>query len=210
MNNHRFRIMFRAETPIQDRERVKLVIMALMRVFDHADIACKDSTRIFYGTPNCEFKECTTKVLPNTLVDQLVEMELAFRAEQQIETTQFDPRDYEPKTIEQITELLNDLRKYYTDLTHDPRMSVTWAIMSAGISAPDTIALMRQRWPDMDKTRKYETIVNGHKNNAITLGTIYHMIRQHEPEYGRHKEFEVDAPTKKSIKQLRKKLKEMY
>jgi hypothetical protein len=159
--------------------------MALMRVFDHADIACKDSTRIFYGTPNCEFKEYTTKVLPNALVDQLIEMELAFRAEQQIETTQFDPRDYEPKTIEQITELLNDLRKYYTDLTHDPRMSVTWAVMSAGISATDTIALMRQRWPDTDKTRKYETIVNGHKNNAITLGTIYHMIRQHEPDYGR-------------------------
>jgi len=110
---------------------------------------------------------------------------LAFRAESAPEPTAFDPANYTPKTINDITVLLDQLRKHYADLEHNDRLSVVWAVMSEGISGADTIALMRSRWSDTDKTRKYESMVTGRSRSDITLGTIYHMIRRFDANYGR-------------------------
>jgi hypothetical protein len=207
MENHRFRIMFRTATAITDGERVKKLIMALMRVFDHADPACKDSTRIFYGTVNCEIKEYRTNVLSDDMVEGLVAMEDMFRAESASPTSTFDIANYTPKTVADITELLDELRLHYADLEHNDRLSVVWAVMSEGITAADTIALMRARWNDLDKTRKYESMVTGRSRNDITLGTIYHMIRKFNPTYKKEREISSEA---RSIKALRQQLKEMY
>ena len=210
MDNHRFRIMFRTETPILNSDCVKKLIMALMRVYDHADVACKDSTRIFYGTPNCVLCERTDNILSDELVDRLVEMEETFRLQNAPVATTFDVANYTPKTVEDITVLLDELRKHYADLEHNDRLSVVWAIMSEGIAGADTIALMRQRWSDADKTRKYESMTSGRTRSDITLGTIYHMIRKYDPTYKREREFNNESPTKQSIKTLRQKLKEMH
>jgi hypothetical protein len=199
MDNHRFRIMFVTETPIQDGERVKKLIMALMRVFDHADPACKDSTRIFYGTVNAELKERRDTILSDAMVEVLVAMEDMFRVEQQPAPTNFNPANYTPKTVDEITVLLNELRKHYSDLEHHDRLSVVWAVMSEGISAADTVALMRQRWSDSDKTRKYESMVAGHKTNDIRLGRIYHMIRKYDADYARPKTHVFDSNTGSKI-----------
>jgi len=208
---HRFRIMFRTQQPIQDSQKIRQLIMSLMRVYDHADVACKDSTRIFYGTVKCVIKECRDNILSQAMIEALLAMEDMFRAEansaRPISTV--DPTKYPPKTIDDIAELLDELRKHYSNLENTPRGHVVWAIMSAGISGQDTIALMRQRWPDTDKTEKYENFVRSHKHNAIKLGTVYHMIRQHNPDYKREREFNSEAPTERSIKQLRRLLKEM-
>jgi hypothetical protein len=181
-----------------------------MRVFDHADPACKDSTRIFYGTVNAELKERRDTILSDAMVEVLVAMEDMFRVEQQPAPTNFNPANYTPKTVDEITVLLNELRKHYADLEHNDRLSVVWAVMSEGISAADTIALMRQRWSDHDKTRKYESMVAGRTRSDITLGTIYHMIRKYDADYKKEKEFNDQAPTKSSIQKLRQRLKEMY
>jgi hypothetical protein len=195
MENHRFRIMFRTATAIRDGERVKKLIMALMRVFDHADPACKDSTRIFYGTVNCVIKEYRTNVLSDDMVEVLIAMEDMFRAESAPSITTFDTGNYTPKTVDEIIVLLDELRKHYSDLEHNDRLSVVWAVMSEGITAADTIALMRARWNDVDKTRKYESMVAGHKTNDIRLGRIYHMIRKYDADYARPKTHIFDANT---------------
>lgn len=195
MEHHRFRIMFRTETPISNSDRVKKVIMALMRVYDNADVACKDSTRIFYGTPDCVLCECTDNLLPDRMIDTLVEMEETFRLQHAPAVATFRSTDYTPKTAEDITVLLDELRKHYTDLEHNDRLSVVWAVMSEGISATDTVSLMRSRWSDQDKTRKYESMVNGRTRSDITLGTIYHMIRKYDADYARPKTHVFDANT---------------
>ena len=197
-DSHRFRIMFVTETAITDGERVKKLIMALMRVFDHADPACKDSTRIFYGTVAAQLKERRDIILSDAWVELLVVMEDMFRAQQQPVSIAIDTRQYLPKSLDQIEELLNQLRKHYADLNYQQRRDVTWAVASQ-VSNPDTVRLLRSRWDDSDKTGRYEMFVNARKSAKITIGTIYHMIRQRDPGYARPPPLRLDSNTGSKI-----------
>lgn len=176
MDNHRFRIMFRAETPITDRDRVKLIIMALMRVFDHADPACKDSTRIFYGTPNCVLKECTTKVLPNTLVDELIAMELLFRQEQ---TAHFNYEiEHKPLSNERRQKILDLLKQTFVG-SYPQWRDIGWGLKAGGFSLQDfqyvTQGMMREK-----SATDAQELWNAGKiiDTGIHLGTVIHFLKQ--------------------------------
>lgn len=183
---HRFRMMFRTETPIYNNQLAKYILMALMRQFNHADIACKDSTRIFYGTVDCPIFEIRDNILSDAQVAELVAKEIEIEQTSRPLLKQ-DNRQFEPKTLAQVEQLLDELRKHYADLEYSIRRDVTWAVASTCAHA-DTVSIMRARWPDHDKTMKYEGFVNDLKNPSITLGTVYHLIRKHDPNYAKNTE----------------------
>jgi hypothetical protein len=183
----RFRILYRLPTAITDPYVMRIIYEGLLAIHGAADISCKDSVRLFYGSVDALHRERTDRSIDATGLEVIIKMRdiaLAERAEQQ-PTIQQDLREFEPKSEEQIAELLDELRKHYPDLNYATRRDVTWAVASA-VSNTTTVALMRQRWPDGNKNGKYEVLVNGRKRQALTLGTIYHMIRRHDPLFAKH------------------------
>ena len=182
----RFRILYRLPVAITEAETMRIIYEGLLAVHGSADISCKDPVRLFYGTVDAKHREITDKMIDAEGLELLIQARDIVLEQQQrnTPTIKHDDRDYEPKTTEQVAELLDELRKYYTNLEYYVRRDVTWAVASA-VSNIETVQLMRSRWDDSDKTMKYEGYVNDRKRTAITLGTIYHMIRQHNPMFAR-------------------------
>jgi len=69
----RFRIMFRLQTPIIDSTRLQKLNKMLLKVFVQADAACKDATRIFYGSPDCSAKQMTSTIIADDTVEAFVQ-----------------------------------------------------------------------------------------------------------------------------------------
>jgi len=181
----RFRILYRLPVPITEAETMRVIYEGLLAIHGSADISCKDAVRLFYGTVDATHRELTNRSIDAEGLDLLIQArDIVLEQQGRNVVVKQDDREYQPKTTEQVAELLDELRKYYTDLPYAQRRDVCWAVASA-VSNIDTIALMRSRWNDSDKTMSYESFINDRKRTAITLGTIYHMIRQYNPGFAR-------------------------
>lgn len=180
----KFRILYRLPIAITEAETMRIIYEGLLAVHGAADISCKDPVRLFYGTVNARYREITDRSIDVDGLELLIKARDIVLEQQSknIAEIKQDDRQFEPKTEEQVAELLDELRKYYPDLNYSIRRDVTWAV-AGSIGNQATVSLMRQRWDDSSKNGKYEVIVNSRKRNIISLGTIYHMIRQHDPYY---------------------------
>ena len=198
----RFRILYRLPVPVTDAYTMRVIYEGLLAVHGAADIACKDAARLFFGTQNAQHREIRECELDTLALQQIVQARDAVIATRQIappRATVFTQAP-QPRTPEQVQSLLDELRKYYSDLDYATRRDVTWAVASA-VDSTTTIRIMRERWSDTDKTGKYEQFVADLKRNSLSLGTIYHMIRKHDATYG-------VRPQAMSMDQLREKLKQ--
>ena len=152
---------------------------AFMEIYPAADQSCKDATRIFYGSINCEIKEKRKGVLTDDIVRDLI----AFG-------TVEDPvvpetvHVYDDDDDTEIGEILDELKKNYSVLEYNRRRNVTWAVMSK-LPASKAIALMRSRWSDVPSTAKYEELAKGYKPGKIGFGLIINMIRAKDGSYRR-------------------------
>jgi len=172
---HRFRILFRLEKPITDAATMKRLHEALMIQYPYADSACKDASRIFFGTENCLYKEKRMNLLPEFIVLELLKtVPIKVKAVKTAMTKETSAED--------VHIALNELKKHYGDLAYDDRRDVTWAVMDS-LSPADTIVAMRNRWSDHDCNGKYESFTKAYKAGTLTMGTIIWMIRQKDPTY---------------------------
>ena len=174
-NAHRFRIMFRTETAILDREVMKRLNRSLLRIYSAADIACKDSTRIFFGTIQAPLREYRENVLPDTVVAELLMMEDLF---QQQAVTQ-EPVTYSPLSNQKRQLILDRLR----DLTfvkgeYPIWRNVGWGLKSDGFTLDDFVyATVSAK---NNKTRHdAEEVWRDGRNLAdgCTLGTVIHLLK---------------------------------
>jgi hypothetical protein len=184
----RFRILYRLPVAITDPEIMRVIYEGLLAVHGEADISCKDPVRLFYGTVDAKHREITNRSIDAEGLELLLAARDIVLGEQKKEIKVInDNRDFEPKTVEQVAELLDELRKHYSDLSYYIRRDVTWAVAGT-VGNQETVNLMRSRWNDSEKTMKYETFVNDRKRTSLTMGTIYHLIRQHNTMFGKQKE----------------------
>jgi len=186
---HKFRILYRLPCAITDGETMRVIYEGLLAVHGFADIACKDPVRLFFGTINATHREITDRSIDAEGLQCLIQARDIVLEHKQVEQTIIveNFKEHGPKTPEQVGELLDELRKHYPDLNYATRRDVTWAV-AGSVGNSVAVSLMRQRWSDHDKNGKYEVIVNSRKNTSgkqVSLGTIYHMIRQHNPGFGR-------------------------
>ena len=203
----KFRILYRLPIAITEAEIMRVIYEGLLAVHGAADISCKDPVRLFYGTVNAKHREITDRMIDAEGLELLVKArDIVLEQQPKIEIQQ-DNREFEPKTEEQVAELLDELRKYYSDLNYSTRRDVTWAVASS-IGNIATVRLMRQRWDDTSKNGKYEVIVNSRKSNRLSLGTIYHMIRQHNPEFGKQIKNKEEYKLNKLARELLKEYKD--
>lgn len=196
---HRFRVMYCLPEPITDADNMRMIYQGLLVLHGAADTSCKDAARFFFGTVEAERFQYQGRLLDAQGIEDIITAwSIIEKPAPKIREVKASYRDLEPKTPEQVIELLMELKKYYFDLSYNTRRDVTWAVGSA-LPPQETITIMRSLWPDHDKTGKYEMFVSDQKRTDITLGTVYHMIRQHNPVFGK-------KPKTMSIQELEKEI----
>ena len=195
----RFRILYRLPVAITDPEIMRVIYEGLLAVHGEADISCKDPVRLFYGTVDAKHREITDRSIDAEGLEILIKARDIVLGEQKKEIKVInDNRDFEPKTVEQVAELLDELRKHYSDLSYYIRRDVTWAVAGT-VGNQETVSLMRNRWNDSEKTMKYESFINDRKRTSLTMGTIYHLIRQHNPMFGKQIKTKDDWRTRRRL-----------
>jgi len=176
--HHKFRILFRLETPIADSEKMKLVNSALMYVYEYADISCKDAARIFFGTQNAPHREKTDKVLPDDVVSLLMNMVPAVKS-----TPKIIAPPVSKISATDLGKLLDTLKIHYPLLEYALRLKVAFSVADE-IGVQAAIYEMRSRWNDSSLNGKYENMLKDfNKGKSPSLGSIYTMIRAVDPDY---------------------------
>lgn len=205
-DSHRFRIIYRLPGVVTDPQVMRMIYRGLLVIHGAADTSCKDSARLFYGTVGAERRQITSRTIDETGLELILGAYDYLESQQPKITKKETHWESTARSVEEIGQLLDELKLYYPDLRNGPRGEVTWAVASA-CSAQDTIRLMRSRWPDGAKTEKYESFIASYKRKGITLGTIYYMIRQHNPQYQLQASL---TPQQRQYNRLSKELVEKY
>lgn len=171
----RFRIMFRLATPAIDSQRLRKINRGLLALFAQADQACKDPTRIFYGTPNCVIKECKQELLTDDFADVLVAITEQLDAEQQAERT--DPADYPVLDDERKKRIITRLRQSYVG-EYETWRNIGWGLKAGGFDLADfqyvTQGMMSKKTAQDAKT-VWEA---GSSKGEITMGTVIHFLKE--------------------------------
>lgn len=171
---HRFRIMFRCGVALTDAQKVRYFNRALLSVFLAGDVACKDASRLFYGTVNASLKECRENVIPASLVESMI----AIIDEEEAKKWATESVDVEHRP------LLDEEREAVLDLLHGSFVgeypiwrNIGWALKHSGFSLEDfryvTMGMMRQKTSE-DCAKIWNT-----KSTAprpCTMGTIVHFL----------------------------------
>ena len=179
-DNHRFRIIFRLERKETDKERYKKIVKGLMSVYNHADAACKDASRLYYGTPNCLIKDMTNKLLIDDAVESLIEYADILEQQeiemlQQMPTPNYVQHQYD---VDYVEELLNRIQRLTGSLRgeYETWRQIAWATCGT-LNVSDAQALMMRHWPD--KTKKELQTLKSFKASQAKhkVGTLIHMSK---------------------------------
>ena len=171
---HRFRIMFRLATPLTTATDVVKLNKMLMRRYTQADAACKDATRIFYGTPNCELRECRPNQLSDAAVAQLIDQYNVWEATEMARHNRAPPRELNPT---QRTRILELLKSTYVG-EYAKWRDIGWGLKAGGYTVSDwqyvTTGMMSKKTPEMAR----EVWAAGRVGGKITMGTVIWFLRQ--------------------------------
>ena len=214
-DNHRFRIIFRLERKETDKERYKKIVKGLMSVYNHADAACKDASRLYYGTPNCLIKDMTNKLLIDDAVESLIEYADILEQQeiemlQQMPTPNYVQHQYD---VDYVEELLNRIQRLTGSLRgeYETWRQIAWATCGT-LNVSDAQALMMRHWPD--KTKKELQTLKSFKASQAKhkVGTLIHMskiskedLRQLELEFKQRNNIETVLSPNQAINNLRRK-----
>lgn len=175
LEHHKFRIMFRTKAPITDSAKLRKLNRGLLKVFEQADEACKDPTRIFYGSPNCKFFEQTDKILPDEAVDVLIEL---IEAEDQraAEEIANQPHIEYTMTDSRRQKILELLRGCFVG-NYPLWRNIGWGLKAGGFSLQDfqyvTQGMMNKKTAQ-DAARVWH---DGSVNGAVTMGSVIHFLK---------------------------------
>ena len=174
--HHKFRIMFRLPKPETDTGRLRKLNRGLLKVFEQADEACKDPTRIFYGTPDCRYFEQTDKILPQEAVEVLIEL-IEEEDRKQAEEMANQPHIEYTMTEERKQKILELLRGCFVG-NYPIWRNIGWGLKSGGFSLQDyqfvTQGMMREK-----TARDAADVWNdGRPDGAITMGSVVYFLKQ--------------------------------
>ena len=171
---HRFRIMFRLETPLTQATDVVKLNRMLMRRYTQADAACKDATRIFYGSPGCVLRERLDNVLSDAAVAQLIEQYNVWEATEMARHNTAPPREL---NATQRTRILDLLKNTYVG-EYAKWRDIGWGLKAGGYTVSDwqyvTTGMMSQKTPEQAR----EVWAAGKTNGKITMGTVIWFLKQ--------------------------------
>jgi len=179
---HKFRICFVLEQPETDSGRMRKINRALLKVFGAADQACKDPTRLFYGTPNCVLYERTDKILTLDMTENLVDIvneqdNATADAMRRVDYSNLPPLDNFQKA-----RILDLLKQTFVG-SYPIWRNIGWGLKEGGFTLQDfqyvTTGMMNQK-----SARDASDCWNDGKQVAggITRGSVIHFIKERHGE----------------------------
>jgi len=174
---HRFRICFVLAQPETDAGRLRRINRGLLQVFGTADEACKDPTRLFYGTVNCVLCERTDQLLTEDIVQQLVEIvDEQDRSNAEAMTQYAGPP---PQLNDAQRQRILDLLKQTFVGSYPIWRNVGWGLKAGGFGLADfqyvTTGMMSQKTP-ADAASVWTH--GGQVSRPVTMGSVIHLIRE--------------------------------
>lgn len=175
---HKFRICFILETAETDSGRLRKINRGLLKVFGAADQACKDPTRLFYGTPNCILCELTNKLLTADIVEQLVAIvdEADFTAAEAM--SKFDYTNLPPLDDFHRARIIDLLKQTYVG-NYPLWRNIGWGLKAGGFSLQDfqyvTTGMMSQK-SATDAAKVWND--GGQVGKPVTMGSVIHFIKE--------------------------------
>lgn len=174
---HKFRICFILEAPETDSSRLRKINRGLLKVFNAADQACKDPTRLFYGTPNCVLCERTDKFLTNDIVEVLIAI-----VDQADVTAAAAMSHYSGPPIRldnaQRQHILELLKQTYVG-NYPIWRNIGWGLKAGGFTLQDfqyvTSGMMSQK-SGSDAVKVWND--GGQVTKPVTMGSVIHFIKQ--------------------------------
>jgi hypothetical protein len=170
---HRFRIMFRLETPLTVATDVVKLNKMLLRKYTQGDAACKDATRIFYGVERSVACERRDNVLPDSAVCQLIDQYNAWEA---AEMASYSQVEHQPLDDWQRQRILTLLHATYVG-EYAKWRDIGWGLKAGGFSLADyqyvTTGMMSQKTPVMAQA----IWADGKPNGKITMGTVIWFLK---------------------------------
>jgi len=170
---HRFRIMFRLATPLTRAADVVKLNKMLMRIFTQADAACKDATRIFYGTPGCVAAERQDNQLSDHNVAQLIDQYNVWEA---TEMARNDSVVHQPLDDWSRQRILDLLKSTYVG-EYAKWRDIGWGLKAGGFSVADwqyvTTGMMNRKTPEMAR----QVWQDGKTGGRITMGTVIWFLK---------------------------------
>lgn len=177
LEHHKFRILFRLQTPITDANKLRKVNRALLKVFAQGDQACKDPARLFYGSPNCQFKEKRDNLLTDDVVAELCNM-IDLCDEQEMKAHASGPVEYAALTDERKQQILDLLKGTYVG-SYPIWRNVGWGLKQGGFTLRDfqyvTAGMMKQKSP-ADAAKIWNA---GQADGDVTMGSVIYLLKQH-------------------------------
>ena len=180
---HRFRIIFRLEQAIDDRELYKKIVGGLMMRYTKADPKCSDAARLYFGTVNCNIFEFTDKLLFNDKVVDLVidfEEQQAEQLAKELKNANNDYKDYEYDT-EFVSQLLSRIQGHTGTLQgeYGTWLEIAWATC-ATVGVQNAIQLMASFWPVKTRGNDELKALKGYKENKSkwSVGTLISMAQK--------------------------------
>ena len=172
----KFRIMFRAATPITNAEEYRRVMNSLLTIYAAADTACKDASRLFFGTVNCSIKEYKSNTLPDDVVQILIES-----GETQVEMQVAVLGSPKTTVLEQsqkdkIISLLCSIQV----IPYDDWLRIGWGLKNAGFTfdefatVTETTRGLTGKRSRSDAAKRWN---DGSNYKNVTLGTVIYYIK---------------------------------
>lgn len=169
----RFRIVFVAEYPIMNTTDARNLFSGLMKMYQHSDTACKDATRIFYGTIDCKIRELNSEYLPDSVIRELItigqqENERIIKIVNNYQHDKKYRQDIVGDLLRRIAVRKGNLRGEYNDW-----LQIAWATCHT-IGVHDAIILMREHFPEKTK-HEMHAFNSWNPNESPTIGTLRYL-----------------------------------
>jgi hypothetical protein len=211
---HRFRILFVLEEPETDCVRMRKIIRGLLETFEASDKSCKDASRIYYGIPNCEIKECTTNILTTSKIQELINIiDEIDSVMQKVTQHTYDYSNITKYDEVFVDSLLKRIRDKVGTLQgeYDTYKTIAWAVCHT-LGQHNAQAMMSRYWAT--KTQKEPQVIKTYNHNkSPTIGTLIKMsgidkdmLRQLDNDFKHRNNIQVVLTPGQALKELRKKI----
>ena len=176
LEQHKFRILFQTEKPINNPKDATDLMRALNGVFG-GDPVCKDPTRLFYGTPNCEYKELRKDIyLTDDMVQALLDDIRAEDLKSLKTASTVEHSELSDTEKEHIVHLLNQLDLRYSGM-YQTWITLGWGLKSGGFRLEDFQEITRNT--TASKTAQQARHVWEQGNGSISMGSVIYFLRQY-------------------------------
>lgn len=167
----KFRIMFRAESVITSAETYRQITRALLEVYKSGDVACKDASRLFFGTINCIIKEKTNKLLSNKMIADLIMLDTMRQAELPVH----EHIEYSPINDAKKAKIISILCSHPI-VDYNEWKSIGWGLKQGGFTLADFIQVTQCSKQDRD-SKEAQVIWNDYKEGKVTMGSVIHICK---------------------------------